>query len=312
MRLFLAVFVAALALPVSAASAQSSYLEISDGVARKAVTALFTSGISVSVDLYRGGQLVGTASGRRRATLAVDPQAGDLYRLRNGQTVMAEYTWDGTPTIEPAACVGQATFGGRRASADTVIERAGAFVPGASRYAPTSQMVGTVTTPTTATYAVALPGPLAATHVVYAVGRRQVASLLVRMAVERSTAPASACVDRAAPRASLRLSPVRLRTLLRRGLRHRARVSEPAVLVERLELVTPRRRGSAAAVRVVGRKRTTFTRAGTRRVTLKLSRSGKRAVRRAKTLRLRLRGSVTDGAGNTRRLAARRVVVRRR
>jgi plastocyanin len=105
--------------------------------------------------------------------------------------------------------------------------------------------------------------------------------------------PSPAPADTTAPDAAISLPKRRtLTAILARGLLITVRTSEASRAT-----VSLRYRG-----RAIGSARRSFTGPGRRRVTVKLTRSGRRALRNARRARLQLVAIVTDAAGNKRTL----------
>lgn len=108
-----------------------------------------------------------------------------------------------------------------------------------------------------------------------------------------SPGPSPAPADTTAPDAAVSLPERRtLTAILARGLPITVRTSEAGQATASL-----RYRG-----RAIGSARRSFTGPGRRRVTVKLTRSGRRALRHARRARLQLVAIVTDAAGNKRTL----------
>ena len=118
--------------------------------------------------------------------------------------------------------------------------------------------------------------------------------------IANNSATLSVRVDGRAPRVRVRLDRTRLKRLLARGrLPLIVRASEAA----RLALVArdaPGRVGPSARREVLARGRLRLRKAGRKRVSLRLTRPARRALTGGATLRVRLRVSARDTAGNRR------------
>lgn len=117
-----------------------------------------------------------------------------------------------------------------------------------------------------------------------------------------------------APPAGRLWGPLRasVRAITRSGLTTTLSASEPVTVRQLLYRV---RRGAArprVRRRLLGRAVAQVHDAGIAKVTLKLTRRGRRTVRTARTVRAMLQTSLTDAAGNTTRLPRQRVPIRRR
>jgi subtilisin family serine protease len=118
--------------------------------------------------------------------------------------------------------------------------------------------------------------------------------------------PAAAAPDRTPPGIVVHLVPrQRLRTLLRRGIRASVRCSE-GCSVRALALVGRAigRRGAVHTIALGGRDATALS-SGTRRLSIRLTWSAKRYLKRARRPALQLRITARDAAGNTRATARR-------
>jgi hypothetical protein len=113
--------------------------------------------------------------------------------------------------------------------------------------------------------------------------------------------------DTAAPRVSLRVRRIQdLARVLARGLGVRVGCSEGCRVSARLLLL----RRVVASARTIGLRSISLTSAGSRRLTIRLNRRGKRLLRPARSARVRLRVSARDAAGNV-RTVSRTVTLRR-
>jgi hypothetical protein len=128
-----------------------------------------------------------------------------------------------------------------------------------------------------------------------------------------TTTTETGATDTTAPALRLRVrSRASLSRLLRRGLRIRLRVGEPSVVRVRLVLSrrVARRLGIASRAVAVGRGKKRARRAGTLHVRVRLTRAGKKALRRKRSVLTTLRLSATDARGNSSR-ARKRIRFRR-
>ena len=75
----------------------------------------------LTLRVERGGQVIGSASGKGFATLMIRPQAGDVARFFVDGAERVAHTWDGRPEIDTSCSrVGQRTVSGRLSPGHTV------------------------------------------------------------------------------------------------------------------------------------------------------------------------------------------------
>lgn len=288
------------------------YLEITDGLRYKGVTVTSSAGRGgfFGVSVFRGGTgFVGSRYTRRgRVQLLFDPMPGDaIFVHQQTPTPLAQYTWDGSPFLA-GACQGDRVL--RGAATGMKAERAGTFTFLPGRYSPRNEESGRLSSGSGGVFTSSLEVPLRAGQLVYAVASGFFPNLLVRAAVEQRLAPA--CTDKSAPVGSVAVpSAVRRSTLLERGLRSRVRIDEAGRVVVRLYAIRSSRGGRAAQSRgtLISTARRTLGAAGTAGIKSKVTRRGRRAARVAS--RIEVRVTVTDRAGNSRRLGTKRIRLRR-
>jgi len=313
MHRFLVVFGFAFLLAAAAPAAAPAqvaapyYLELNDGLRYKGLSAVAAPGTpgTFSVSVFRAsGFVTGGGTRRGRVQLFFDPAPGDTVIFHgSGREPLATFQWDGSPVVT-SACVGSFVMSGT--TGGMTIERAGRFTFLPGRYSPRREEAGQISPGAGETFTSALTTPLRLGDLVYAVAYTYVPNLFVRTAVEAPVSPV--CPDRLAPSGRiLPIAALRRATVLRRGVRARIRLDEAARISTRLYAVRTRRRGgrTRTARVLVGTARRTATRAGTSRVRIKV-----RRTRRA--MRLEVRATVRDAAGNSRTLRRRSVRVRRR
>ena len=314
-RSILALLVLTLALaaapPAQAQGLAPYYLEITDGLRYKGVTVTSSVGTSgfFGVSVARGTGFVASRYSRRgRVQLLFDPMPGDMIFVhQQTPTPLAQFRWDGTPFLAEA-CQGDRAL--RGAAAGMKVERAGTFTFLPGRYAPRNEESGRISTGAGGVFTSTLESPLRAGQLVYAVASGFFPNLFVRAAVEQRLA--ATCTDKSAPVGRVLVpSAVRRSALLERGLRSRVRIDEAGRVLVRLYAIRSSRRGRSAQTRgtLISTTRRTLRSAGTATVRSKVNRRGRRTVRAA--TRIEVRVTATDRAGNSRRLATKRIRLRR-
>ena len=125
--------------------------------------------------------------------------------------------------------------------------------------------------------------------------------------------PGGAAADVAPPRVTLMAkSRLSLRRVLRRGIPVAIGCSEACNYTATVQLSARSAKRLHVAGRVVVAKRNvTLSAPGSRKLTVKLSRRARRTLRRHPGVRLEVRATATDGAGNTGRARARGVILSR-
>ena len=124
--------------------------------------------------------------------------------------------------------------------------------------------------------------------------------------------PAGATADKVAPLVGLTIARTKLAALLRKGLPVSARCSEPCSFTITLVLdrKTGRRVGLAAASLIVGRGSGRLTAPGTKKVVVKLSKRAAKKLRKTRSLRLTVKLTARDSAGNV-ATRSKKIAVRR-
>lgn len=267
------------------------------------------------LEVVRGGAIVATASRTGffvGTTLAQPLQAGDQARLFRDDGLLASATYDGQPAIAADACIGGSSFTATRSAAAT-IDDAGAFTPGASPYGPRTRAIFTKGNPFTVT----LDTPIAAGQAAFVETTIETADVLI---TSSRSVSAGVCQSPPAPptplpaatptptdaqvAAALKTALAASRTSLRRldlaALARRKSVTLPFTFSEagtaRLRLTAKIKRKTVT----IGTGTRTLTGKGTGTITIKLTAGGRAALKRAKTLKLSLKGRFTPARAGAR------------
>ena len=125
-----------------------------DGHATVGVSFDDWTGTTTRVELVRGGAVVGTATGPGGAPLASlqakTLQAGDVVNVYRGNVLVGALPYSGNPAIGADACAGREKFTVTR-DADATLEGAGSYVPGSGGYSNWTRSIWSKGNPATVT-----------------------------------------------------------------------------------------------------------------------------------------------------------------
>jgi hypothetical protein len=303
----------------------------------------------VRVDVIRNGGVVASATNFRGAYVELVPQTGDQVVLTDtADSTSRSATVDGTPTFDGTVCGTTSSFSGDRAADGTTDVAASVYY---GQYDQRNRfLTGTVTTAGTrfsGTFTEAV-GPSyfisvdqtrtpAAGFTVYSSYSRPVGStcptptVVATPAAAPAAAPVGPVLDTIKPGgrlvapAWLRSRSAAYRAVLKGSLTSSLAITEPGLVQQTLYLddgaklptataaAKKKAKKKAKKLTVLGKGQKFASKAGTVSVTVKLSKSGKARVRKAKSkaIKLALVTTVRDLAGNTRTLPVKRFTVKR-
>jgi hypothetical protein len=323
-NLVAAVTAAATLIVVPAASAATvAYVAFDQAPTGGYVNAYVPGGSGAAhLSLQRGGTEIASANGAYgSAYVNVAPQTGDVVHIeRSG--VVRDVTFDGRPSFDPAVvCAGSKTLSGLR-TATATLQSSGSYNPNGDPYAVGNSQHGTSPQLSGANWSVSLERALTKGENVYASfyddsSDVSISSSLVQAVGDCPAPPAPTTTtpvtttkkpDVTKPVVSLALGtinsgPGALDRLVKSGqIVTTLDVSEPGTVTQLLVLDNGGTLPASAAVKKpavkLGRGSKVVKVAGKVKVSVKLTKAGKRALRRVKRAKLVLVTTVADTAGN--------------
>lgn len=271
----------------------------------------------------RGGVVVPPVRG------SVSVQVGDVFRIVRPEdgVVLAQTTYNGTPALSDATCVGQNGFAGTRAPDAAVAVRAyGAFeATTVGRYFPRKNNIGRVRTLGDGTFAGVFDDQLAPGDLVRATQTVETLVGATHTIVETSVTrvvgscppPPPPVVDRTPPRSTsfdLGAQSTSVRSFLKFGLTNFVGIDEPGTVFQALYLDNGAKlpAGAARAKKkpkrvLLGTGQTPSTIPGIVKVVIKPTKAARTALRGKKTAKVVLLTSIRDAAGNTINLKAKKL-----